>query len=86
MATETKITDFDIVRDAIYRVGPDCELAADVGALDRIEASHSALEARLNAAVAALEAIMTQKPRTWLTLPFIQQAEAAIALAKGGAK
>lgn len=87
MNTETKTTDFDTVKGALKSVGlydnhPDFQKNIDKGidAAHRMEASHSAL-------VAALEAILAdyyieQSPTT----DGIEQAIAAIALAKGGAK
>lgn len=84
MTTETKTTDFDTVKGVLKSVGlydnhPDFykNIAKGIDAAARIEASHSAL-------VAALEAIMMHRnkigsvPNTVFTM-----AEAAIALAKG---
>lgn len=85
MTTETKTTDFDTVKGALKSVGlydnhPDFQKNIDKGidAAHRMEASHSAL-------VAALEAILADKrwAKTNLTIPQLAQAEAAIALAKG---
>lgn len=73
--------DFDT---AILGTTPEANRAtrsAAMTAIRRIEASHSAL-------VAALEAILADKrwAKTNLTIPQLAQAEAAIALAKGGAQ
>lgn len=91
MKTENNIrqtmttTDFDTVRAVTYRHNESCEKAA--AALSRIEA-------RLNAAVAALEALRTaaeaivadRRSSYSCTIRSVQALEAAIALSKGSAK
>lgn len=96
MTTETKTTDFDTVKGALksvclYDNHPDFHKNIDKGidAAHRIEASHSALVAALEAILeydAKCERSGPRMRRVDLPVRYREQAEAAIAMAKGGSK
>lgn len=89
MTAETKATDFDTVWIALYPDASKAQRSDGRPAINRIEASHSALVAALEAILeydAKCERSGPRMRRVDLPVRYRDQAEAAIALAKGGGK